>query len=259
MKTSYRLVLSGLILIATFCFSNAATRDFFELRIYQFKTSEQQTRTENYLEKALLPALHRAGIKNVGVFKPLETDSTFGKRLYVLIPFRSLDQLSSQAGNLLKDKTYLTSGKDYLEATFDNPPYDRIQTIILNAFSGMPQLAIPNLKTPASERVYELRSYEGYTEKIYRNKVDMFNAGDEIGLFNRLGFNAVFYAEVLSGARMPNLMYMTTFENQASRDAHWKAFVDDPQWKKLSAMPEYQKNVSHIDISFLRPTQYSDI
>jgi hypothetical protein len=78
----------------------------------------------------------------------------------------------------------------------------------------------------------------------------MFNAGDEIGLFNRLGFNAVFYGEVLSGARMPNLMYMTTFENQASRDAHWKAFVDDPQWKKLSTMPEYQKNVSRIEIFF---------
>jgi hypothetical protein len=259
MKTSYRLVLLGLFLIATMCFANAATRDFFELRIYQFKTSEQQTCTENYLEKSLLPALHRAGIKNVGVFKPLETDSTFGKRLFVLIPYRSLDQFSSQTESLLKDKAYLTNGKDYLDATFDNPPYDRIQTIILNAFSGMPQLAVPNLKTPINERVYELRSYEGYTEKIYRKKIDMFNAGDEIGLFNRLGFNAVFYAEVLSGARMPNLMYMTTFENQASRDAHWKAFGDDPQWKKLSTMPEYQKNVSHIDISFLRPTGYSDI
>jgi hypothetical protein len=259
MKTYYRLVLTGLFLIATVSFSSATTRDFFELRIYQFKTTEQQSRTENYLEKALLPALHRAGIKNIGVFKPVETDSTSGKRLYLLIPHRSLDQFSSQTESLLKDKTYLTNGKDYLDATFDNPPYDRIQTIILNAFSGMPQLAAPNLKAPVTERVYELRSYEGYTEKIYRNKVDMFNAGDEIGLFNRLGFNAVFYGEVLSGARMPNLMYMTTFENQASRDAHWKAFVDDPQWKKLSTMPEYQKNVSRIEIFFLRPTGYSDI
>lgn len=259
MKTSYKSILTGLVLLTSLCFTKAATRDFFELRIYQFKTSEQQTRTENYLEKALLPALHRAGIKHVGVFKPVETDSTFGKRLFVLIPYRSLDQFSSQTESLQKDKTYLSSGTDYLDAPFDNPPYHRIQTILLNAFSGMPQLGVPALKTPVNERVYELRSYEGYTEKIYRNKIAMFNAGDEIGLFNRLGFNAVFYGEVLSGARMPNLMYMTTFENQGSRDAHWKAFVDDPQWKKLSAMPEYQKNVSRIEIFFLRPTNYSDI
>jgi hypothetical protein len=107
--------------------------------------------------------------------------------------------------------------------------------------------------------VYELRSYEGHTEKIYQNKVKMFNDGDEVGLFKRLGFNAVFYGEVLSGSRMPNLMYMTTFESKEERDAHWKAFSADPQWKTLSAMPEYQKNVSKNVQIFLRPTQYSDL
>ena len=54
-------------------------------------------------------------------------------------------------------------------------------------------------------------------------------------------------------------MYMTTFENMADRDAHWKTFVDDPFWKKLSSMPEYKDNVQHIDIIFLTPTEYSDI
>ena len=87
----------------------------------------------------------------------------------------------------------------------------------------------------------------------------MFNEGGEVTLFKRLGFNAVFYGEVLSGSRMPNLMYMTTFENQASRDEHWKAFSNDPEWKKLSSMPEYQNNVSKINIYFVYPTEYSDI
>ena len=86
----------------------------------------------------------------------------------------------------------------------------------------------------------------------------MFNEGGEVALFKRLNFNAVFYSEVVAGSRMPNLMYMTTFENRADRDAHWKAFGDDPEWKKLSSMPEYQKNVSKIEIFFLRPTEYSD-
>jgi hypothetical protein len=87
----------------------------------------------------------------------------------------------------------------------------------------------------------------------------MFNDGDEVGLFKRLGFNAVFYAEVMAGSRMPNLMYMTTFENKASRDQHWNAFRDDAQWKQLSGMAEYKNNVSKIEIFFLHPTEYSDI
>src|SRR5438477_622235 len=115
------------------------------------------------------------------------------------------------------------------------------------------------LKTPRAERIYELRSYEGPTEKYFANKVRMFNAGGEIPLFQRLGFNAIFYATVLAGSHMPNLMYMTSFESMASRETHWKTFGEDPFWKKLVTAPEYQHNVSHIDIVFLHPADYSDL
>src|SRR5690606_21747976 len=146
----------------------------------------------------------------------------------------------------------------YRDATFDNPPYQRMETILLSAFKLHPQLTKPSLKGPRADRVYELRSYEGHTEKIFTNKAHMFYEGGEIHLFERLGFNAIFYGEVIAGSRMPNLMYMTSFENMADRDQHWKTFGADPEWKKLSSMPMYQKNVSHIDINLLRPTSYSD-
>jgi hypothetical protein len=58
---------------------------------------------------------------------------------------------------------------------------------------------------------------------------------------------------------MPNLMYMTTFENKASRDAHWKAFSADPDWKTLSGKPEYKNNVSKNVTLFLNPAPYSGI
>ena len=122
----------------------------------------------------------------------------------------------------------------------------------------MLKMESPALSNPLSERIYELRSYEGPTEKRYENKVKMFNDGDEIGLFKRLNFNAVFYGEVLAGSHMPNLMYMTTFENKQDRDEHWKAFSADPQWAKLKVDPQYQNNVSKNVQIFLRPTEYSD-
>jgi NIPSNAP len=114
------------------------------------------------------------------------------------------------------------------------------------------------LKADKNERVYELRSYESATEKLFRNKVKMFNEGGEIAIFKKLNFNAIFYSEVIAGNKMPNLMYMTSFENMADRDAHWKNFGSDPDWKALSSLPEYRNNVSHIDIMFLRPAAYSD-
>jgi NIPSNAP len=233
-------------------------REFYELKTYKLKDKTQEAQVDAFLKEAYLPALHRAGIKNIGVFKPLETDSTFGKRVVVLVPYHSLDQFSKIPDLLNTDKQFNLSGKEYLDAVYTTPPYDRIESVLLRAFTGMTQMEVPALTGPRAERIYELRSYESATEKIYRNKVQMFNQGDEVGLFKRLGFNAVFYADVISGNKMPNLMYMTTFANQTSHDEHWKAFVDDPYWKKLSAMPEYQHNVSKNTILLFRPTEYSD-
>ncbi len=237
----------------------AQKREYYELRTYILQGKSHEERVDKFLKEAFLPAMHRAGISKVGVFKPVESDTTSGKRIYVMIPYTSLDQFAKIPGVLDNDKQFQLAGMDYLNATFDNPPYIRIQSVLLQAFSGMPKIESPKLKSPPGDRIYELRSYEGHTEQIYKNKVRMFNDGDEIGLFKRLGFNAVFYGEVVTGGRMPNLMYMTTFENKASRDEHWNAFREDAQWKKLSTMPEYQKNVSKIDIFFLHPTEYSDI
>ena len=41
----------------------------------------------------------------------------------------------------------------------------------------------------------------------------------------------VFYADVLSGSRMPNFVYMVVFADAASHDEHWKAFGSSPEWK----------------------------
>ena len=255
-----KIVLAACLLSALTASTAAPRQEFYSIRIYQLKNSQQEERVDKFLKAAFIPALHRLGIPEVGVFKPIGNDTAAVRRIYVLIPFHTLEQLNDLAGSLAKDAQYQADGKDYLDAAFDDISYLRIETILLQAFPDMPRHAVPkSLTTPPSERVYELRSYEGPTEKYFASKVKMFNQGGEVKLFEKLGFNAVFYASVLSGAHMPNLMYMTSFANMASREEHWKTFGSDPLWKSLSAAPEYQHNVSHIDIVFLHPTDYSDL
>lgn len=233
-------------------------REFYQLTVYHFSTTAQEKLLDNYFQNALLPALHRTGIKTVGVFKSWANDTLVDKLMYVLMPLHSLDALLKTRDQLKKDVQYNTAAADYLNADPKNPVYTRIETILLHAFPLAPKMQLPSLQSPKRNRVYELRSYESATEKKFESKVKMFNAGDEIGLFRRLNFNAIFYSEVISGSKMPNLMYMTSFENRQDRDAHWKTFSSDSVWKKLSALQEYQNNVSHIDISFLYPADYSD-
>ena len=253
-----KIWLACLLLCGMYFKAGAATQDYYQLKIYHLKTQEQESRLDSYLEKAYIPAMHRLGVATVGVFKPVKPD-TSGMLVYVFIPFKSFADLESNDSKLALDNEYTADGKDYLSADYKEPPYARLETIILKAFPKMPQPAIPQLTAGKAERVYELRSYESPTENYNLNKVKMFNDGDEIGLFKRLGFNAVFYSEVIAGSHMPNLMYMITFNNMAEHDKLWKNFGDDAYWKTLSSMPEYQNNVSHIDSTFLHPATYSDL
>jgi hypothetical protein len=234
------------------------SREFYRLTVYHFNTVKQEKILDSYFEKALLPALHKKNIKNIGVFKSWANDTVTDKMIYIFIPFKSLELATNAFDGLRNDNDYASAGTDYLNAAYNDPPYSRMETILLKAFPLAPQMQLPSLKSAKKERVYELRSYESATELKFDNKVKMFNEGDEIGLFKKLNFNAIFYSEVVAGSKTPNLMYMTSFENKADRDEHWKTFGNDPYWKKLSAMPEYQNNVSHIDITFLYPTEYSD-
>lgn len=241
-------------------FCQSGKHGFYEIKVYHFQSQEQESMLDSYFKSAYLPALNRQGIRTVGVFKQLGNDTLQDKRLYVLIPLKSLRDLTKLPARLQKDQQYQQAGASYLEAAHNNPPYSRVETIILEAFKGMPGMEVPALKNGMNKRVYELRSYESPTEKLFQNKVHMFNEGDEIGIFKRLGFNAVFYGSVLSGNRMPNLMYMTTHEDMNQRTEHWKAFGADPSWKKLTSSEFYNKNsVSRIDIVFLQPTEYSGI
>lgn len=260
MKKQVPLLLVCVLSIGWISWSPIAkpSRELYQITVYHYSNETQEKILDNYLQNALLPALHRLGMLQVGVFKALANDTATDKTLYMFTTLPSWDMVTKLPLKLKGDKTYLEAGADYLDAEYNAPPYKRMETILLQAFSLAPQLQLPVLKAPKKDRVYELRSYESATEKIFANKVKMFNEGDEIGLFKRLNFNASFYASVIAGSKMPNLMYMTSFENMADRDVHWKSFVEDPYWKKISTMPEYQHNVSHADIVFLRPAPYSD-
>jgi hypothetical protein len=232
--------------------------EYYQITIYHFKNTQQLAVTEAYLQSTYLPILHKIGIEKIGVFASIDNDTAVDKKLYVLLPIKRLQQLQTIATALANEAVTTNNTSSYIAAVYDKPPYERMETIVLKSFDKMPFLQTPQLTSPLTERVYELRSYEAATEQLYNKKVNMFNAGGEVALFNRLQFNAVFYAEVLAGSRMPNLMYMTTFNNKAERDDHWKTFVADAEWKTLSALPEYQYTVSKADIFFLRPTSYSD-
>jgi hypothetical protein len=107
-----------------------AKQEFYEIKIYRISQKAQEEKIDAYLKDAFLPALHKAGIPKVGVFKPIETDTAFGKLIYVFIPFKTFEQYIKLPEVLGKDKVYAEAGKSFLDAPYNDPPYLRYESIL---------------------------------------------------------------------------------------------------------------------------------
>jgi hypothetical protein len=232
-------------------------REFYELRTYEMPTGNRRAALNDYLSKAAIPAWNRIGIKPVGVFSVVSGAN--GLMLYVLIPYPSLQAFLEAPERLRQDADHQGAGKAYLGSAIDNPPYTRFESTLLRAFSNVPRIRIPAETAGNAPRIFELRCYESHNETAALKKIEMFNEGGEIALFDSVGLRSVFFGQTLVGQRQPNLVYMTVHKDMAAREQVWEKFREAPGWKKLSADPAFADTVSAITVIFLRPAAYSQI
>jgi len=256
-RTFIRSSLAAVCSAAAVAPADAAEREagtVLELRSWSLKAAKMPL-LEEYLGKALLPALRRQGVGPVGVFT--EKSDQDMKRVYVLSVLPSADRLAALPGLLAADEAYLKAGADYLNAPANDPVYSRIEASLLAPIAGMPKLDRPDT---SKARLFNLRIYESHNERAARKKIEMFNKS-ELAIFRRVGLKPVFFGATLVGPAMPNLTYMLVFDDEAARAAAWKRFVDDPEWLKLKAIPEYadKEIVSKITNKILVPTAFSEI
>jgi len=224
--------------------------EVYEFRVYHMRRNLSPL--DNYFSKALIPALNRRGVKNVGVFR--ETSLSEPATIYVLIPYASFEDFGKVTLELRADKEFAAAAIDYDKIALDQAVFDRYDSSVLLAFDGYPKMTVPS----KNQKLLELRIYEGYNEDAVRRKVKMFNEG-EIDIFKDVKLPAVFYSENISGKNLPCLTYMAAYQNMEERDSVWKAFSAHPEWQKMSKLPEYANTVSRIHRIFLEPVSYSQI
>jgi hypothetical protein len=237
---------------------DAKSREYYELRQYFAQSGRQQKLTDAFLRDALVPAANRAGINPVGVFT-VDIGAT-SPSFYVLLPAPSVETLATLESRLGQDADYLKAGAPFLTAPADQPSFLRIESSLMVAFEGWPKLTLPAASKDHKDRVFELRTYESPSDQDHRRKVEMFNSG-EFDVFEKAGFWQVFYGDVLIGAKLPCLTYITGFPSIDERSAHWKSFVGQSAWKKLTSDQRYafESIVSDITNTILHPTDYSQI
>jgi hypothetical protein len=236
----------------------APTRDYYVIQIFHCTSSTQVTTIDKYLKNTLLPYLHKTGIAKVGVFAPIDNDTAIDKRIFVWIPLQSINELEVLEQKIEQLDPMGMEPVIHLENADSSLPYNRFEKIITRAFKLQPNYVTKSNLSKTSSRLYEYRSYESPTENTLLRKMHMFNEGGEIEMFDRLNFNPIFYSKVVAGSRMPNLIYMTSFNNMEERNERWKAFFNDPVWKKIVVDPAYLKSVNKSETVLMSARDYAD-
>jgi hypothetical protein len=252
------LALEGANLLKAQQPSSGAGREYYELRKFHLEQGPQSKLTNTYVEHALIPALNRLGISPIGAFNLDLGPET--PTLYLLLPSTSLETLVTTDLQLSKDEEFLRAAHPFWNAPATQPAFVRMESSLMSAFEGHPKLTVPPVTAQNGKRVFQLRTYESPSNADHVRKVEMFHSG-EFEIFQKAGFWQVFYGDTLIGPRLPNLTYMLSYPDLSELNGKWKAFMSDPDWKKLSSSPKYsyESLVTNITNLILSPTPYSQI
>lgn len=234
-----------------------ARPSLLELRKFLLRntTDNQRGRLTDFVARAYVPALIRAGAGPIGLFSPqVAPDAPF---LLLLAAYPSFDAFDQTQTKLGQDEAFL---KEAEKATSGPLLYQRQEVTLLKAFHAFPAIEVPPVEPGRAPRVFEIRTYESSTMLSLKKKISMFEGG-EIDLFRKCGLVPVFFGAQIAGVKMPSLTYMVAFDNVAARDANWHAFGASPEWKKLSSIPGLSdgETVSNITNMLLSPLPGSQI
>lgn len=261
------LTKTTLLIIALFAMNSsiyAKSSDYHDLEFYEWRyysvIEGEEDQLDKFLEKVLIPAYERQGV-TTGVFeiaseylnaKQLESQDGRPEQRIVLFVYDDIDSYLKIKDAIWDDSKFTKAAKSYFETWATKPAYSNLESYLCISFEKLPQINMPS----KSDEIFELRRYRSANEEAGQRKIEMFN-NDEMAVFKDVKINQVCYGEVLSGAEMPSLIYLTSYKNNKERLKAWEDFRDNKTWKKISKQKEYLNTVRNATVEVIRRMPYS--
>jgi hypothetical protein len=239
------------------------TKQLFEIRTYWFATEDKRMQYNTYLTDELIPRLNQLQITPVGVFEAIEGDLAKARvtadkpHLFLVIPHNSAESFVAASAQLAMNAD-AKAGHAILDAPRNNPAFVRCETRLLLCFDALPKVGT-GAKSPS--RLLQMRQYRAHNETKAARKVEMFNKGSIIEIFQRLGFNPVAGGQELAGPNFPNSTYMLSFNNRAEMQRIWGVFWKDKTWLSLWKEDPRYRDTDPVEVTnlILKPTDASQI
>jgi hypothetical protein len=229
--------------------TSSATKEIYEWRIYTLTGNGDLP--DSFLSDVFLPAYNRRQIRT-GAFGPYNPKEGEKEQRHVLFIYPDIDTYLRVKKTVREDPVFRRESEAFYKLTATDPVYSNFEAYLCEAFDKIPVHRIPD----SSRTIFELRIYHSPNEEANQRKIKMFNK-EEINLFGQTGINSVLYGEILAGSRMPALLYLTWYSDIEARNRAWKTFGNHPEWKRMSALPEYAHTATHNQSILLSPMPYS--
>jgi hypothetical protein len=135
---------------------------------------------------------------------------------------------------------------------------NRLKTLVAGAVLASALVSASAAVANDAQRAFELRTYhttEGKLEALNQRFRE-----HTVALFEKHGMEVIgFWTPVGEDGAANTLVYLLAYPSQEARDGAWKAFMNDPEWKKVYAESEKKdgKFVTKVESKMLAPTDYS--
>jgi hypothetical protein len=224
-------------------------KQMYEWRIYSL--TGEGSALDDFYRQTFIPACNRLDV-TVGAFAPYRPGE--GAQRFYLLVYPGADAWLRAKQALWRDAAFRREAQPFYDAWAVAPVYSVFESFLCEAFDAVPRLVRPD----GSRTLFEFRNYKSPNEEANRRKVRMFNE-DEIAIFDRVGIHSVCYGEVLAGPRMPSLIYLTWYVDEAARDEAWRQFGSHPDWLRIRSLPEYAHTATDNRNLLLSPLDYSQL
>lgn len=130
--------------------------------------------------------------------------------------------------------------------------------LLATCILGIGTISYTQANTRDKNRIFELRTYY-----VLPNRMDAMNArfrDHTCKLFKKHGMDLVGFWQPEGEEGKKKLIYVLAHASKEAADASWKAFSNDPDWKKAREESEKDgKIVEKLERVYMNPTDYSEM
>lgn len=229
-------------------------RPYYEFRFHRMTQGDRPRRLHEFFRQHVLPLIQKHKLGPAGFFDVALGPDT--PAVVSMLTFSSLAEREEIGPRVMTDPDFQKALAELESAA--EPPIIGIDSFLIRATPYSPPVAAAAAEQ--KPRLLELRIYHSPTQRQLAALHERFG-GPEIKIFHRTGVHPVLYGDMVIGRDMPNLVYLTPFENLAAREKAWAAFGADPEWQKVreESIKKSGQIVSNVSVIMLRAAPYSPI